>query len=240
MKAFLHLILFLLFSLNLCAQDKPKPKEKTKVLTPEEEYDRKNYKIEPSDRLIFEVNHTGWLNYPSNIQMSWKSIGFNIALMFDKPIGRSNFSIGYGIGFYSHNFHSNASFVNHYDSLNNYYTTEMIPKTNNYTVNRFAQQILEIPLELRFRTKTLSKFKIMFGGKFGYVVNDFRKVFDDAGKLKYYDTKNVNYLRYGVLFRIGVEQVCFTACYYFSDVFVKNRGLNGITPYSVGIAIIPY
>jgi hypothetical protein len=71
-------------------------------------------------------------------------------------------------------------------------------------------------------------------------VSDFRKVFDDKGKFKIYDTKNLNYLRYGVVFRIGVEQICLTASYYFSDVFVKNKGVNGITPYSFGIAIIPY
>jgi hypothetical protein len=243
MKPLLHIAFILLLSLNLSAQNKQdsaKIEAKKKTLTAEEEYDRKNYKSEPSDRLIFEVNRTGWLHQPSNISTSWKSIGFNLAFMFDKPIGHSNFSVGYGIGIYSHNYHSNADFVNRYDSVHKYSITEMIPKTNSYTVNRFAQQILEVPLELRFRTKTISKFKIMVGGKFGYVVNDFRKVFDDTGKRKFYDTKNVNYLRYGVVFRIGFEQVCFTAAYYFSDVFVKNRGLNGITPYSFGIAIIPY
>lgn len=204
------------------------------------EFELKNYKSDPNDRLILEVNHTGWLNIPSNIKMNWKSLGFNVALMFDKPLGRSNFSIGYGIGLYSHNFHSNADFVYRYDSLKNYVVTDMVPKTNNYTINRFGQKILEIPLELRFRTKTYTKFKVMLGGKFGYVVHDFRKVFDDRGKFKIYDTKNLNYLRYGVVFRIGVEQICFTACYYFSDVFKKDRAVNGITPYSFGIAIIPY
>lgn len=206
----------------------------------EDEYDLKNYKSEPNDRLIFEVNHTGWLNQPKNIKMSWKSIGVNFALMFDKPLGRSNFSIGYGIGLYSHNFHSNADFVYRYDSTKKHTVTDMVPKLNSYTVNRFAQRIIEIPLELRFRTKTISKFKVMVGGKFGYVVSDFRKVFDDKGKLRIYNTKNLNYLRYGVVFRIGIEQICLTASYYFSDVFIKNRGVNGITPYSVGIAIIPY
>ena len=160
--------------------------------------------------------------------------------MFDKPIGRSNFSLGYGIGIFSHNYHSNAVFVNRYDSVNKYSVTDLIPKTNNYTVNRYAQKILEVPLELRFRTKTISKFKVMVGGKIGYVVSDFRKIFDDTGKLKYYDTQNINYLRYGVVFRVGIEQFCFTASYYFSEVFVKNRGVNGITPYSFGIAIIPF
>jgi hypothetical protein len=236
MKKAVHTLCFLfLFGSFALAQEKPKDKE----LKDMDEYDMKNYKGEPSDRIILEVNHTGWLNTPKNINMSWKSVGFNVALMFDKALGRSNFSVGYGIGFFSHNFQSNADFVYRYDSLNKYTVTEMVPKTNNYTINRFAQKIVEVPLELRFRTKTVAKFKIMVGGKIGYVFSDFRKVFDDTGHFKFYDTKNMNYLRYGVLVRVGVEQFAFTASYYFSEVFTK-RGPQGIIPYSVGIAIIPF
>jgi len=237
-----HVILILTVSLSplfIISQEK-KNNEKTKVKnSEEEEYDLKKYSAMPNDRVIFEVNHTGLLNLPSNIKMRWKSLGINVALMFDKPLGRSNFSLGYGIGIYSHNFHSNAEFIYRRDSISKNTVTDWVPKLNNYTLNRFTQRILEIPLELRFRTKTIQKFKVMMGGKFGYVVSDFRKVFDDKGKIKMYDTKNLNYLRYGVVFRVGIDQVCLTASYYFSEVFLKDKGVNGLLPYSFGIAIIP-
>jgi len=233
------IVLLLLFIQTFVSAQKANEKKEL-ADKKEDEFDLKNYKGEPSDRLILEINHTGWLNPPKGITMNWKSVGFNVALMFDKAIGRSNFSVGYGIGFFSHNFHSNADFVYRYDSLKKHNVTDIIPKTNNYTINRFAQKIVEVPLEIRFRTKTISKFKIMLGGKVGYVFSDFRKVFDDKGHLKYYDNKNMNYLRYGVVARIGVEQFCLTASYYFSDVFKKDRSVNGIIPYSIGIAIIPY
>lgn len=233
-------LFFIVLPYLLLCQNTDLSKSKKEKKVSDDEFEMKNYKGEPTDRIILEVNHTGWLNIPSNIKMSWKSVGFNVALMFDKPLGKSNFSLGYGIGLYSHNFHSNANFIYRYDSIKKYDVTDMVPRTTNYNVNRFGQKILEIPLELRFRTKTLYKFKVMLGGKFGYVIQDFRKVFDDNGKFKIYDTKNMNYLRYGVVLRIGVEQVCFTASYYFSEVFKKERGVNGIIPYSFGIAIIPY
>jgi len=237
MKYIVTIFLLYAFTWDSSAQTKQKDDKLTKE---EEEFDVKNYKGEPNDRLIIEINRTGFLNSPSSIKMSWRSIGMNVALMFDKPLGRSNFSIGYGIGFYSHNFHSNADFVYRYDSIKKYTVTDMVPKTTKYNVNRFGQKFLEIPLELRFRTKTNTKFKMMVGGKFGYVVNDFRTVFDDKGKVRFYNTKNLNNFRYGVVFRIGVEHICLTASYYFSDVFIKDRGVNGMVPYSVGIAIIPY
>ncbi len=239
MARVLYIFIAVFFSM-LCIAQNNNESVKKKKHSESDEYDLKNYKALANDRVILEVNHTGLLNIPKHIKMSWRSVGVNFALMFDKPLGNSNFSLGYGIGIYSHNFHSNAEFVYRYDSIKKNTVTDWVVKQNSYTINRFAQKIIEIPLELRFRTKTISKFKVMLGGKFGYVVSDFRKVFDDKAKLKIYDTKNLNHLRYGVVFRIGVEQVCLTACYYFSEVFVKDRGVNGLLPYSVGIAIIPY
>lgn len=204
------------------------------------EYDLKNYKADPRDRLIIEINRTGWLNLPPGIEMSWKSMGVNVALMFDKPLGRSNFSIGYGLGLFSHNFHSNADFIYQLDSLNKNPTTLLKPKQNEFKINRYGQKILEIPLEIRFRTKTATMFKIMFGGKIGYVVSDFRKIQDADGKVKIFDIKNINPIQYGINFRIGFEQFCLTATYYLSEIFHKGKGPARITPYSIGLAIIPY
>lgn len=205
------------------------------------EYDLKNYKSDPNDRLILEINHTGWLGLSTDItQANTKCIGFNFALMFDKPIGRSPFSIGYGIGMFSHNFHSNADFVYHLDSTNKHVTTFLEPYKREVSLNRYAQKIIEIPIEFRFRTKTDRQFKIHVGGKIGYVVNDFRSVKDKDGKVRTYDVKNINPLRYGINFRIGFEHLAITASYYFTQIFKPGEGPGGVTPYSVGLAIIPY
>ena len=82
-------------------------------------------------------------------------------------------------------------------------------------------------------------FKVMIGGKIGYIASDFKKTDDADGRIRVYDIKNINHLRYGINFRIGAEQFCFTASYYFSEVFTNN-GPKGVHPYSIGIAIIPY
>jgi hypothetical protein len=203
------------------------------------EFDLKNYKADPKDRLIFEANYTGWLGAPKNIKADWKCIGFGFYTLFDKPLGNSNFSFGYGLGFYAHNYSSNADFIYQLDSTNQNVTTLIQPKTVPYIANRYNERSFEIPLELRFRTKTETVFKIMVGAKVGYVVSDFKKTDDADGRIRRYNIKNVNHFRYGVNFRIGVEQVCLTASYYFSEVFTSG-GPKGIHPFSVGIAIIPY
>ncbi len=212
-----------------------KQKNKTK-----NEFDLKNYKSDPHDRCILEINHTGFLNLPAGITQSYyKSIGVNFSLLFDKPIKNSAFSFGYGIGIYSHNFHSNANVFYTRDSSTNAFITSYQPFNRPYTLNRFAQKIIEIPLELRFRTKTDRQFKIHLGVKIGYVVSNFRSITDNDGKIRVYNIKNINPLRYGINFRIGWEHIALTASYYLSEVFTNN-GVRGLNPYSVGIAIIPY
>lgn len=217
--------------------------QSTKTNTPnykgDSEYDLKNYKADPRDRLILEANYTNWLGAPKGIKSDWKCVGFAFATMFDKPLGSSNFSLGFGLGLYVHNYSSNANFIYRLDSTNSTVTTILEPKSIPYIANRYNERSFEVPLELRFRTKTATMFKLMLGGKIGYVVSDFRKTDDADGRVRRYNTQNINRLRYGLVFRIGVEQICFTASYYLSEVFT-NKGPKGVVPYSLGIAIIPY
>lgn len=238
-KPNIYLLLFVFCALFAQAQkDTLKPKTKPKKV--ESEFDLKNYKANPKDRLIFEVNHTNWIGQPVNIKPDYKGVGFSFSMLFDKPIGHSNFSFAYGLGLYTHNYSSNGNFVYKLDSINyKSVKTVLEPKTNNYKSNRYNEKLVEVPLEFRFRTKKETSFKMMLGAKIGYVFSNYRKVNDDDGKIRIYDIKNVNRLRYGVNFRIGVEQVCLTASYYFSEVFTEN-GPKGIHPFSIGIAIVPY
>jgi hypothetical protein len=232
MKISIYSLLFFSFGYTIQAQKDSLPVKK--IIS---EFDVKNYKADPRDRLIFEANYTNWLGAPKNIKTDWKCIGFGFYTMFDKPISNSNFSFGYGLGFYSHNYSSNANFIYQFDSQST--KTVIEPKTISYIANRFNERSFEIPLELRFRSKTARMFKIMVGAKVGYVISNFNKSDDVNGRIRLYNIKNVNPFRYGVNFRIGVEQICLTASYYFSEVFTKD-GPGGIHPFSIGIAIIPY
>jgi len=234
LKRRLLLLILVLTAFMAARAQQPKPDYKG-----DSEFDMKNYKADPRDRLILEVNYTNWLGAPKGIKTDWKCIGFAFASMFDKPFGKSNFSLGFGLGIYTHNFSSNANFVYQLDSTNSQVTTVLVPKTIPYIANRYNERSFEIPIELRFRTKTATMFKIMLGGKIGYVISDFRKSDDADGRVRRYNTQNINRLRYGIVFRIGVDQVCLTASYYLSEVFT-NRGPQGVMPYSIGLAIIPY
>ena len=188
---------------------------------------------------MIEFTHCGWLNLPKGVQNDWWSRGANFQLYFDYPFGRSNFSIAWGAGIAAHNISGNAKTVYQIDSLGNE-TTIFTPRERPYRKNIFGAKIIEVPAEIRFRTRRARSFKISLGFKAGYTVQNFRKIFDDGGKAKYFDIHNYNPLRYGVVFRVGYEQVYLSAFYSLSPVIKKDKGSPNIFPYTIGIGIAPW
>lgn len=199
------------------------------------------YKPMPQDRIILELNHTGWLGMPHGLKEKVTTGGFNFYLYFDNPIGKhSHFSFAWGAGMSSHNIHGPINLVYHVDSLTGGINFTSIERRKEpYKVNRIGFKLVEIPVEIRFRTFTNYQFKAMLGFKAGYVVQTFRKIFDKDGKVKLYDIYGTNPLRYGITLRLGWEQLHLTGFYALSEVFQKNKGQKGIIPISFGIAYTP-
>ncbi|MBC7861437.1 MAG: outer membrane beta-barrel protein [Bacteroidia bacterium] len=189
--------------------------------------------------MIIEVTHCGWLNMPNGVKNDLTSRGANFYLYFDHPFGKSNFSFAWGGGISSHNISGNSNVVYVIDSLGNE-TTVFEQRLLPYRKNVIGAKILEVPLEIRFRTRRDRSFKISLGIKGGFTVQNFRKIFDVDGKRKYYDIHNYNPWRYGITFRIGYEQIYLCGFYSLSQVIQKDKGSQGIIPYSIGIGITPW
>ena len=233
------LITAALLFLTSCGVFFPQQKEKSKKKKNSEEYDLRNYKAEPTDKLILEFNHCGWLNMPNGVKNDITSRGMNFYLYFDKPLGNSNFSFAYGGGISSHNISGNANTVYKLDSLGNE-STIFEPRTLPYKKNVIGATVLEIPVELRFRTRRVRSFKMSVGFRMGYTVQNFRKIFDVDGKRKLFDIHNYNPWRYGVEFRIGYEQIFLCGFYSLSNVIMADKGSPNIIPYTIGIGITPW
>ena len=230
----MNLILFFFFSSSFSGlKSQNKPVEKS-------EFDVYSYKPEPRDRVIFEINHTGWLNTPRGVQGKLTSGGVNFYLYFDYPIASSRFSFAWGAGISSHNVHGKFNLKYQIDSIRSQVMfSQLVPREDPYSKNRFGLKVLEVPIEFRFRTRTSYQFKVMAGMKAGWVVQSFRKVFDADGKRKMYDLYGVNPLRYGAHVRVGVEQLQFTFFMALSSLFENGKGSPDIKPYSVGISWTP-
>src|SRR5690606_13062477 len=110
--------------------------------------------------------------------------------------------------------------------------------------------------EVRFRAKPNKRntFKIAAGFKIGYIIHSKDKysgpnyLYDASGNqtllgeeitMKTYDLPGINRFRYGVYGRIGYGRLAATFQYSFQPFFREGKGLDGITPISIGLTFLP-
>lgn len=195
-------------------------------------------KLRKYDRLVIDIAYNDWHGDRDLFSSPWSSIGFNISLYFDKVLTSANtFSLGYGLSFSHYNNRTNL-FLDR-NIPDNY--TELVPFPANDITDRykFTANYLEVPLELRFRTKGISHIKWILGGTLGYQLNSFTQ--------RVYDMNGTNYTnrvqgfpdnndwRIGATMRVGIRNYALYAAYYFTPLFTADKSAN-ITPFSLGVS----
>ena len=186
------------------------------------------------DRFLITFNTDGWLNTPDGIELRPYSLGIESHIMYDYQFGKSIMSFSWGYGFSSHNVHHNGFFAA--DTTNNQ-LTRLYPfeKSYNYIKNKLHATYLEVPLELRLRTRGETPFKLYLGAKVGYLVNIHSKTKDYSGKTKFYGLENVMNLRYGVTAKIGYNAWTISGFYSLTPLISEGGG-DRLIPYSLGIS----
>jgi hypothetical protein len=201
-----------------------------------EPYEQK--KLRKYDRLVVDVVYNDWHGDREFFSSPWNSIGFNISLLFDKVLTPANtLSFGYGLAF-SHYNNRTRLFLER-NTTDNF--TELIPfpELDNTLRYKFTANYLEIPLELRIRTKGRSHFKWIIGGTVGYQLNSFtQRVFELNGttyRNRIAGFPDNNDWRLGATMRLGVRNYAFYAAYYFTPLFTSEKSVN-LTPFSLGVS----
>jgi hypothetical protein len=167
------------------------------------------------DRFVMDLHNDFLMRAPENLNVRPWSPGFNAALMFDYPIQKSFFSIAFGVGFSSFNLHTKGFFYRTYDNKIQFIE---LPTTT-YEKNKLSVNFVEVPVELRIRTKSESPFKIYLGGTIGYAVNTHTKIIDIDGKRKFFDIWGLEKLRYCGTVRVGKGRIAAYGFFSFSPLF---------------------
>jgi len=196
-------------------------------------------KLRKYDRLMLDLVYNDFYGDRDYFSSPWQSIGFNASLMFDVVLTKGNtMSFGWGVG-YSH-FSNRTKLQFTRDMVNKSTLVTEFPVGFEPKSSKFGANYIEVPLELRFRTKGHSHFKFMIGGKIGYQLNAFSKETERIdGKnytTKHYNFPDSNPLRYGATVRIGIRNWAIYGAYYFSPLFT-NKASADLTPISVGVTI---
>ena len=212
------------------------------------------------DRLIGQITFDNWfhnaeLSNGEDLQTEWYSRGVNIYVMYDIKFGdNSIFSIAPGIGYGHSSIFSNATIAQ--DSAGSFF--QPTPGEGDIGINgeeiqelkknKLALNYLEVPIELRMRTRPNKKgnsFKVALGFKGGWMFDahtkvkyEVNKVSEDGTitkKVKEKNIENIFKFRYGPTFRIGYSSINLIAYYGLSGVFEDGQGPD-VTPFSIGIS----
>ncbi|OPZ99595.1 MAG: hypothetical protein BWY70_00928 [Bacteroidetes bacterium ADurb.Bin408] len=246
MKKILLTFSVLLFSIITFAQTEPD--------TTVTDFSRgKRDKLKREDFVVSELFCDFWQNLPTQPDvMKSKTLnrGYNAYAMYDNPLGKSNISLAFGVGITINNLYSNAMPFEVLDSTGNVTgKTEFlnIPDNIKYKNNKMTLFYVDVPFEIRIRTKNAGdNFKFNIGVKAGYMLQSHTKYegdrFDNiAGKIKYkeYNIPNIEKLKYGVTARIGYGKYNVSVYYSLSKLFTAAKGPE-MYPISVGIALTPF
>jgi len=195
------------------------------------------------DRILLSVHNGFWQNLDAGVKQRIISPGFNAAIMVDLPTSEdSPFSFGLGLGFTSHNLHSNAVTQLSYPER----TTEMviIPDGIEYSVNKLRFSYLNIPLEFRLRTK--ADFRFSIGLRSGLMIDAFSKYYgndisgiDNPVKIINKKISNLDKYLFEATTRIGWKWIAISGSYTLNGMFEKDKG-PAIAPINVGLSFSLY
>lgn len=157
------------------------------------------------DQFYFAVTYNLLGKKPDGVSQSGFSSGFHLGFIRDFPFNkRRNWALGLGLGLSSNSFNNN--FLIYKDEENNYGYIVLDKNDINYTKNKFTTYMVEMPLQLRWRTSTAEEYKfwrIYLGMNLGYVVYNSTKFKGDIGSFKDDRIEEFNDFQYGLTLSAG-------------------------------------
>jgi len=185
-----------------------------------------------------------WQDIPKTVDPKTINPGVNIFGTYNFMFGNGGVSFSPGLGIGVHNMF-NSSFI-HTNNDSSYFVPINIEQPDiSYKKSKFVATYLDIPLEIRYKSK--SQFRAALGFKFGFLIMGHSKYKGDdyqegTTNLVIYKKKKIDYLetnRYGFTARIGYKWLNLYGYYQLSTLFQENKGPE-MYPISVGITIIPF
>lgn len=190
------------------------------------------------DRFNTDFFYNTWLGDPNGVATKFYAIGHNINLMFDIPFSEKS-RMGLGIGFgYSHfNVRHEGGFTFLEGPDESMYTS-FAPYTGpSRWINRTVFNFVEIPIEIRFRSrKERGKWKFYPGFKGGFMVENYSKWRVNQYEFKEFNFPDLNRVHYGPTVRIGRDNI-FVFAYYDMTYLFTNPNSNRLQLIAAGISI---
>jgi len=197
------------------------------------ENDTIDYKYR-EDQLYASITFNIMRNTQDLDSKSFFSGGFSLGFMKDVPLNKNrNFGFGIGLGYV-------------FNSYNKQFTLDLGSSDLSgaevvYEIDKFTTNLLEIPLELRWRTSTPTnqKFWRIYGGiKFSYLIASKIKYKGENGKGSLKNIEQFNKYQYGLILSAGHGNwnafIYYGLSPIFNDVVINNNKKLDVKDFKLG------
>jgi len=182
-----------------------------------------------------------WQDKPSTIEPKTLNPGVNIFGSYNYIFGNSNVSFSPGLGLGVHNLYSESMLY----VTNDLAFFKPISADTSFKKSKFTATYLDIPIEIRYKSK--GEFRLAIGFKFGFLMkaqtkfkgDDFINGTKDMVIIKQGKMNFIEKNRYGFTGRIGYKWLNLWGYYQLSNLFTEGNG-PAMYPISIGITIIPF
>lgn len=179
------------------------------------------------DQFYLAITYNLLGNKPDGVSQSGFSSGFHFGFIRDFPVNkRRNVAVGVGLGLSSNSFNQNFLITN--DDMGDLDYAVLDKSDINYTKNKFTTYMVEMPLQLRWRTSTAEEYKfwrIYTGVNIGYILYNSSKFRGDLGTIKNSKIDSFNNLQYGLTFSAGYNTWNIYVYYGLNPIF-NNATVN--------------
>ena len=167
-------------------------------------------------------------NRPESISQSGFSPGLHFGFIRDMPINKGrDIAIGVGLGYSANAFNQNL-FIS--KDVNDNTTYSVLSSSETYKKNKFSMHLIELPVELRWRTSTPTEYnfwRIYAGFKMGYLIINKAKHEGDLGSFNYSSIDDFNKLQYGLTLSLGYNTWNLHMYYALNPIFSNDATLDG-------------
>lgn len=164
---------------------------------------------------------------PSTISQESFSGGFHAGFIRDFPLNkRRNIGIGIGAG-WSINSYGQDLFIG--KNANGKTIFESLADNSKYQTNRFTTQLVEMPIEFRWRSSTPATYKfwrVYSGFRLGYMYHFRSNYKSNTQQVIVNDLSELNRFRIGTTFTFGYNTFNFQF-YYALNPFFDNAEVDG-------------
>lgn len=202
---------------------------------------KKEERNKHQDHLLVDFGYETFSSRPGFTNFQWYNNGLNIQLFYDQLFGQSGISAALGVGFSTQSYYSDKQIRR--DTTSAFLYSDWLDPEKEYEKNKVSTSWIDIPFELRYRTKMDDggyRWKFSVGAKVGFLIDTHDKLVDNNNiKYKTYDFPDMNRVRAGLIARAGYGKVNFYGFFSLTEFFIPGRGPE-MKQYGFGISLVPF